>query len=168
MGPSFVHVCNFGISDPCDIARVSPKNFSLFLFCVDLPERDSAGPIIALLARSGRALTWKPLHSFFLSGSVDGKDCAHLFTRSLEKASAVVVWRSQVLFCDPFFAYYWSALIMTLTNLKRKEKVDQSRIKKQSVKNFRQFQSVISLQEEEEMDRYFFNCFQKLYSTIKK
>ena len=89
MGPSFVHVCNFGISDPFDIARVSPKNFSLFLFCVDLPERDSAGPIIALLARSGRALTWKPLHSFFLSGSVDGKDCAHLFTRSLEKASAV-------------------------------------------------------------------------------
>ena len=57
---------------------------------------------------------------------------------------------------------------MTLTNLKRKEKVDQSRIKKQSVKNFRQFQSVISLLEEEEMDRYFFNCFQKLYSTIKK
>ena len=57
---------------------------------------------------------------------------------------------------------------MTLTSLKRKEKVDELRIKKQSVKNFRQFQSVISLQEEEEMDRYFFNCFQKLYSTIKK
>ena len=54
---SYMYVCNFGISDPFDVAKVSPKHFSLFLFCVDLPERDSAGPIIALLARSGRALT---------------------------------------------------------------------------------------------------------------
>ena len=57
---------------------------------------------------------------------------------------------------------------MTLTKLKRKVKVDQLKIKKQLAKNSRQFQSVISLLEEEEMDKYFFNCFQNLYSTIKK
>ena len=38
IGPSFVHVCQ--ISDPFFIARVSPEHFSLFLFSVDLPERN--------------------------------------------------------------------------------------------------------------------------------